>query len=83
MRDILMVKKMVEIVDTIMATTTVRTTIIASASASSTSTDTDSNATSARTGLRRVKPVQQPVGVVCRCSILFGALSILHSVTPR
>lgn len=77
-RDILMVKKMVEIFDTIMATATVRATIIASSS----STDTDTNATSARTRLRRVKPVQQTVRVVCRCSIMLGGLRILHSFTP-
>lgn len=77
MRDILMVK-MVEIFDTIMATATVRATVIATASSYS----TDTNATSARTDLRRVKSVQQTVRVMCRCSVMLGALSILHSFTP-
>lgn len=83
MRDILMVKKMVEILDTIMATATVRATIIATASSSSTTTsDTDTNATSAWARLRRVKPVHQTVRVVCRRSVMLGGLRILHSFTP-
>lgn len=73
MRDILMVK-MVEIFDTIMATATVRATVIAAT--------TDTNAPSARTDLRRVKSVQQTVRVMCRRSVMLGALSILHSFTP-
>lgn len=59
MRDVLMLKKMVEIFDPIMATATVRVNILSSSS------DTDTNATSAALfSLRRVKPVQQTVGVV-------------------
>lgn len=78
MGDILMVK-MVEIFDTIMATTTVRATVIASSSTSTTDTDTDTNTSSARTRLSRVKSVQQTVRVVCRCSIMLGCFGVLHS----
>lgn len=84
-RDILMGKKMVEIFNTIMATATVRATIIASSSSSSstTDTDTDTNASAARTRLRRVKSVHQAVRVVLGCSIIMvGCFGILHSFTP-
>lgn len=77
--DILMVKKMVEIFNTIMATATVRATIIAAAAAAAAS-SSDTNTTSARTRLHQVKSVQQTVRVVCRCSIVFGCFGVLHSL---
>lgn len=71
MGDVLMVKKMVEIFNTIMATATVRAITVITA---------DTNTTSARTGLHQVEAVQQTVRVVCRCSVVFRCFGILHTL---